>query len=296
MKNFNIMLKISTSILIVFIISLSGCSKNNWSRYWPYSNINPSKVQKQLPNNYEECLNYLDMILKDESKTYFKNQDSTIAVIEICEQIGGFFVTNWYLNYFNNTNSDNNLNALMALPSHAPGVARAFTKAGIGDPEAMIRVVFRCYFKKLNSIEYSWEEEINKMKIDRPYQKDPKLAYQIRKTALEKEWALKNKLFFNRLNKNDSLISFFNNRPRIFNKKPNEFFLVGVVNFKQPETESVNIRLTKVLSNKGTDKISFSERTLQAGDTLSGNVVDWHKKNVKYFNYSENTFYPDKIP
>lgn len=290
------MRKLRNFVVVVLIICISGCSSNNWSRYWPYSKLNPRVVQKQLPNDYEECLKYLDIILKDESKEYFKNRDSTIAVIEICDQIGGFFVTNWYLNYFNNTHSDHDLNALLTLPKHAPGVARSFTKAGIGDPDAMIRVVFHCYFKKLNGLKYSWKEEINKMKIDWPYQKEPKPAYQIRKTALRKEWILKNKFFYTRLAENDTLISFFNKNPRVFDKTPNEFFLTGVLNFKQPEDAYINIRVTEIRSNTVTIEMPFGDRVLQAGDTLSGNAIDWHKKNDSYFNYSQNTFYPDKIP
>ncbi len=281
-------------IFLVLVIDISGCSKIGWRHYWPYSNVNPSQVQKQLPRDYDECLRYLDMILKDESKNYFKNQDSTLAVIEICDQIGGFFITNWCLDYFTSTGSG--IDYLMTLPEHAPGVARLFTKAGIMDPEAMMRVIFSCYYRKLNGVEYNWEEEIKKTRAYWPNAGDAKLLCQVRQSVKKQEWVRNDRFFFNRLSENDSVIIFLNRPPSIFSKKPNAFFLSGVVNFKRPEEKNINVRITNILSNKGTRQLLSDDRMVQIGDTLTGSATDWHKKDARYFNYSQNTFYPNKIP
>lgn len=281
-------------IIAIFVISLLGCSKNTWSKYWPYTNINPNKIQKQLPNHYEECLTYLDIILKDEAKQYFKDQDSSIAVREISDQIGGFFVQNWYLYYFTEKYPD--LNTLMSLPPRAPGVARLFTKAGIADPKAMMRVIFGCYFRKLNGLTYNWETEIEKVKAYWPNQPDPTLMYQVRQEVMEKEWTLSHKFFFDRLNENDSVIILYQKPPRIFDKKPSAYYLMGIVNFKRPNLENINVRITGIISNKGTQEMLWGNEILQIGDTLTGNAIDWHKTSSKYFDYLQNSMYPNKLP
>lgn len=286
--------KLKNAALITLIISLFGCSKNSQKTYSPYSNLNPTVVQKQLPMNYEESLNYLDVILTDEAKEHFKNQDSTIAVIEISEQIGGFFITNWYLRYFINTESD--LNTLMELPPHAPGIARLFTKAGVPHPNAMIRVIFSCYFRKLKGQTYDWNEEINKIKSHWEDDGDPQQLYNTPQKVKRKEWITKSRFYHDRLNQNDSVIIFLNRPPVILGKSPNAYYITGIVNFKIPDNQTINILISEIRSNKGTSQITLKDRLLQTGDTLTGNAIDWHKRDVLYFNYLTNRPYPNSIP
>ena len=100
------MIKLKVLLLLAIVLIMIGCAATDFSYAWPYIQMRPEKVRKFTPKNYSDCIAAIDTVLTPVVKQHFKNQDSTIAVIEICNEIGGFFILNLLqqLNvyYFNN--------------------------------------------------------------------------------------------------------------------------------------------------------------------------------------------------
>ena len=159
------------------ILSLIGCV--HWSKFWPYTNINPRDSHKYSPNKYEDSMFLLDTILKKEAINYFKDQDSSIAVLEISKNIGGSLIGFWGLSYDYQEEIPTNS---FSFHDFRPAIIDEFYRDGITDPEAMIRVIFSCYYKKINDIPFSWNREIKKLKS---YWVSPDKIYKI--TSLSSE-------------------------------------------------------------------------------------------------------------
>ena len=60
---------------ILVILLIAGCEALHWNYYYPYCKVNPEKFHKNLPEDYEDCLNQFDTILTKEAIKFFKNRD-----------------------------------------------------------------------------------------------------------------------------------------------------------------------------------------------------------------------------
>ncbi len=269
-------------------MTFGACASTHFSNTWPYSQLPPNKVRAIAPKTLKDCLPAIDSVLSPVVKKHFKNQDSTIAVIELCEEIGGFFTTNWLL-YRYNEYYHWPLNEFEKLPKKPIDIASLFISNGLYHPEAMIRVMFTCYYKYLNGQGYNWEEEINKMKTVWPIESATNYKPQLPKEIAAFEVKKISRYQFNLLNESDTVNILFNRSPRMTKKSSDWYYVTGLINFKIQETESINIRILNIESEFNQKYILRDNDTLRIGDTITDNHSGWLSRNQYYFNYNKCT-------
>lgn len=281
----------TNNLIFVILLILTSCAPTNFKYYWPYSNVPPQKLNTLFPIKYEDCMQLLDSILSKEVIKNFKNSDSTIATIEICEGIGGFFITNWKLNRYGETKGTTYNMPRQRLPERPIDLPSHFIHDGIEHPHAMIRVMFNCYYKYLNGLSYSWEAEIDKMKS---YWINPDIIYyytRVPDTIAKIENKILVDYYFNQLYVNDTVDILYNRAPRMTKKSPDWYYLTGIIKFKRPESKSINIQLIDIKSEFGNNYILTENDTIAVGDTLTDYSKGWLKRGKYYFNYNRNTEY-----
>lgn len=280
------MAKLKNITVLTIIFLLIGCASTHFSNYWPYSQIPPNKVKTLTPRNYEDCISALDSILSPVVKRHFKNQDSSIAVIEICEEIGGFFTTNWALYRYNEQyHWPSSIN--LKLPKEPLDIPSQFIYDGIYHPKAMLRIMFTCYYKYLNEQEYNWETEINKIKTTWPKENPTNFSESLPDTIAKLESIKMSKYEFNLLSQADTVNILFNRPPRLSKKSSDWYYLTGIINYKIPETESINLKIINIESELNQKYMVEDNDTLVIGDTITDFHKGWLSRNKYYFNYNK---------
>ncbi|MFO0355768.1 MAG: hypothetical protein ACK50A_02350 [Sphingobacteriaceae bacterium] len=279
-------------VLYVFlIIFLTSCS--SWTKYWPYLSIPPKNVRTPEPKNIEHCLTILDNALKPESKLNFKNEDSSIAVINIIEGQGGigyFFLGSWNLDYYYKKDA---LGPIYPydFPTQVPFIVKQFDDMGVSDANAMIRIIFSCFHKKLNNIPYSEKTEIQKIKqywVNHA-DKSPETSVQMR----NREDSIINAFAFNNTTIGDTVVCWFRQPPKIINQEPSSYYVTSVVEKKNTDLKNMTLRIKDIVTDKNTKELIFPDKSKYfIGDTLVEYPIDWHLKRLKYFNYNRNTYWP----
>ena len=285
------MTKINKILLICITLILVGCSSVSFKHYWPYSNVPPQKLKSLYPIKYEDCIHLFDSILSKEVISNFKKSDSTIATIEICNGIGGFFITNWNLSKYGETKGTTYNWPKLKLPNSPIDLPSRFIHDGIEHPYAMIRVMFNCYHKYLNNQNYNWQTEINKVKT---YWINLDVIYyytRVPDTITKLENTILVDYYFNLLNDNDTINILYNRAPKLTKKSSDWYYLTGIIKFKIPESKSINIQLIDIKSEFGDNYILTENDTIAIGDTLTDYSKGWLKKGMYYFNYNRNTEY-----
>lgn len=283
--------KIIKIIFFTAFLVLTNCSPTNFQYYWPYSKVPPQRLKSLNPIEYDDCMYMLDSILTNEVKDNFKNSDSTIATIEICEGIGGFFITNWKLNRYGETKGTTYGGARQRLPERPIDLPSRFIYDGIEHPYAMIRIMFNCYYKYLNNKKYSWEDEINKMKS---YWINPETIYyytRVPDTISKIENKILVDYYYDILTENDTVNIYYNRAPRWTKKSPDWYYLTGIIKYKKQQTKQINVELIGINSEFGDNFILTENDTIIIGDTLTDYSKGWLKKGRNYFNYNRNTEY-----
>ncbi len=277
--------RLKTIVIGTIISTLAACSASHFSNYWPYSQIHPTLVKKLIPINYNDCIPALDSILSPIVKQHFKEQDSSIAAIRICEDIGGFFTTNWKLYRYNKQYHWPN-NYTQRLPDEPVDIASRFIDDGIYHPKAMIRIMFTCYHKHLNKRTYSWEEEIQKAKELWPQANPTSYKASLPNTVANLENRIISKYEFNILKVADTVNLLYNRPPRLSSKSSDWYYISGVIKDKYPETESIDIEIVNIDSEFKDKFMPMGNDTLHIGDTLSTHHKGWLSRNHSYFNYN----------
>jgi hypothetical protein len=277
-------MRLRISFLIISTIALRSCASTQLKNYWPYSQIMPNKVQALVPKTYEDCLPAIDKILSEVAKRHFKNQDSSIAVIELCEEIGGFFTTNWRL-YRYNEQYHWPLERNVILPKKPLNIASQFIADGIYHPKAMIRVMFTCYYKYLNGQEYDWHHEINKMKILWPEENPTNFSGELPEEIAVTEKNKISKYQFDLLSELDTVNILFNRPPKISKKSSDWYYITGIVNSKIQDTKSINITIIDIESEFTQKYMPRKNDTLKIGDTITEYHKGWLSRSKFYFNY-----------
>jgi len=284
--------KLKNSFLIAICFSALGCANMHWDYYYPYCQINPNYIKKNQPDNFENCLTIIDTVLNKKTKEYFKNQDSAIAVIDICSNehgIAELFINRFHLDYRRKLNIQS-YNHTISFESTKPSILLDnFEAKGIDDPEAMVRVIFSCYYKKLNKLKYNWDTEIKKNKS---YWISSKLGDGFISSQIKN---IENKIFneyhFNQLDLFDTVEILYNRPPRVIKNTPDWFYLTGIIESKIPEKEMINIKLIDIKSDVDTKYVNELNDTLRIGDTITDNSKGWLKRGIYYFNYKRNKEY-----
>lgn len=271
-------------LFILITIAFASCASTHFSNFWPYSQLPPNKVQTLSPKTYEDCIPAIDSVLSQVVKQHFRNQDSSIAVIELCEEIGGFFTTNWRLYRYNEyyhwplPNSEK-------VPKKPIDIASKFIADGIYHPKAMIRIMFTCYYKHLNGQVYNWNDEINKMKALWPAESATNYHEKLPKEIAEVEAEKISKYQFNLLDELDTVNILFNRPPKLTKRTSDFYYLTGVIITKIPETESIKLRIIDIESEINQKYMPNDNDTLRIGDTITKYHNGWLSRNKYYFNY-----------
>lgn len=272
-------------VLLLFFIVINGCSSTSWQRFYPNVNIDPFKFKHNLPIDYENCLLQFDSILTPEVISHYRIEDSLVAYIKISQEMGGLFTNFWNLDYYRNQQVE----TMSYGYSYKPPVLDRFIKDEVSDPEVMIRVLFKCYHKKLNNLEYDWTNEI--ALISSFWISPNKGEGWVSKAMQKRESDILNKNHFQSLNINDTVDVFYNRSPRL-SKTPDWYYLSGVIQMKYPEYYSIKVKLLSIESESS--KINYmkdNDEIINIGDTATYYADGWLKRGVYYFDYSRNTEY-----
>lgn len=290
------MKKIVIFILAIGLLGFFGCEAMHWSNYYPYTNVNPEKFYLNIPNDFEDCLNQFDTILSTEVITHFRGLDSTIAAIEISQGIGGLFINFWNIKLYLNGHDGSGYRKfgpgetmVNKRYKYRPGVIDSFESMGLSDPEAMMRVLFSCYHKRLNGRPYDWKTEIDKINS---YWVSAK--YGEGRMSLEmknREHQILANYHFEGLKINDTVDILYNRAPVLLSRNPDWYYLTGIIEFKILETKSINVRLIEIQSEFGKNYIPVENDTINIGDTLTDYSKGWVRRGSYYFNYTSNKEY-----
>lgn len=243
------------------------------------------KVRYMVPKNYENIIPNLDSILSPIAKQHFKNQDSSIAVIEICEEIGGFFTTNWGMYRYNKKNYPWPYILSYELPEKPKGIISQFISDEIYHPMAMLRIMFSCYYKYLNGQDYNWDAEIYQTKLLWPMHDPTNYTLGLPDFIAKLESQRMSKYYFNSLNINDTVNVLFNRAPKLSKKSSDWYYITGIINYKIPESESISVRVIKIKSEFNQNYYLSDSDTINQGDTLIDFHRGWLSRNKNYFNY-----------
>lgn len=271
-------------LLLTLLCFLSECTSTRFNNYWPYSQLPPRKVKQLIPKHYEDCMGALDSILTPAVKFHFRDEDSSIAVIEICNSIGGFFSTNWRFYRYNRSYHWPD-NYAINLPDKPTDIVSRFIYDGIAHPEAMLRVMFGCYYKYLNNQEYSWENEIRETKLLWPTINPKDFDAGIPDTVTKSESKIVSAYYFNLLNVHDTVNILYNRQPKSTRKSADWYYISGVINNKIQESESINIRIVNIESEFNQNYYLSGKDTIHIGDTITDYHKNWLSRNRNYFDY-----------
>lgn len=281
------------SALLSFLL-LSGCNPEGFKQFYPYSQLPPEKVSELIPHKYDDCLTAFDTILTPEAKLNFKNLPEEVAVIDICDQIGGFFTTRWgYYRY--NEQYHWPYDKARPLVTTANEVASRFIKDGIYDPHAMLRILFTCYHKYLNSTAYNWQAEIAEVKKRWPAGDPTNFSATLPDTIQKIENETMLRFRFDLLKVNDTVDILYNRAPKLTKKSADWYYLSGIIHSKNHADRSIRVRLISIDSEFGNHFIPWDNDTLYVGDTLEDSSYGWLKRGFSYFNYHSGKEYREPV-
>lgn len=283
-------------LFLTLIIGFTSCASRDWHYFFPYTRVNPEKFYLNLPNNFEDCLNQFDTILSTTVINYYKNLDSSIAAIEISQEIGGLFINFWNLKlYTGNYDGSGFVSAGGGTTFYSkrykckPAVVDNFISKGMTDPEAMMRVLFSCYHKRLNSKTYDWDFEINRINsywIAAKYGEgdlSPEMGKRENKILVD--------YHFNQLSPQDTVDILYNRPPELFGRSPDWYYLTGIIEFKISENKSINVKLLDIKSERGQNYMLTGNDTISIGDTLTDSCKGWLRRGTYYLDYIRNQEY-----
>ena len=279
----------------LFLLLLAGCASIHFSNAWPYSSMPSRKVGKLAPRQYDDCIRSLESVLTTTVKKHFKEEEISIAVIEISDQIGGFFTTNWGL-YKYNAQYHWPFSVASRLPIMPVDISSQFISDGVYHPKAMLRIMFTCYHKYLNGIDFSWQEEIQKVVNLWPHEDAANFPFQVPDTISKLEEKVLSSHYYNLLDEKDTVNIFYNRAPRRTRKSPDWYYLTGVIQRKIPGTQEINLQLTNIESEFKQKFILFDKDIVYMGDTITLSHEGWLKKGKFYFNYLTATEFRNNLP
>lgn len=278
------MIKVQIYVTIAWIVLLLGCARAHLSNYQPYSQLPQEKVKALTPKNYDDCILAIDKVLSPLVKQHFKNQNSSIAVIELSDEIGGFFTTNWGM-YRYNKRYHWPYKTYYNLPKQPFELTSTFISDGVYHPKAMLRIMFSCYYKYLNGQQYNWQDEINNSKKLWPSGNPADYEASLPDTIARVENKILSDYYFNLLHVNDTVNMLYNRSPKLTKKSPDWYYLTAVINHKVPATKSVHVTLVQIISEFNQNFMVRNRDTLFQGDTLTDYYKGWLSTEKYYFNY-----------
>lgn len=270
------------TIVLLLIISKANYSQriDNWA--YPYLKVHSKNVKP--PNSFEDALNQLDIVLKDEIINHFKKDEELIATIEISQELEDFFANFWKMSFliFGGKPSDSKV-------YHSSVLVNKCSAFGLTNPDLIMRVVFRCYHKKLNNKKYSLYEEINKIINEYgTYECNAETVEQIRNAELKIKSHEDSIIFINELNRynlNDTL-----GRRYYEKERKSEFFVSGTIKEIDKTRNIISLCVFDIVSDKRYRVMHYNNHLLRIGDTINVEYNYWNKFNESYFYYRDGTY------
>lgn len=287
------MIKVQIYVTIAWIVLLLGCAGAHFRNYQSYCQLPQEKVKALAPKNYDDCILAIDKVLSPVVKQHFKNQDSSIAVIELSDEIGGFFTTKWGM-YRYNRRYHWPYKTHYKLPKQPVELSSTFISDGVYHPKAMLRIIFSCYYKYLNGQQYNWQDEINKSKKLWPSGNPVDYDASLPDTIARVENEIVADYYFNLLHVDDTVNLLYGRSPKLTKKSPAWYYLTAVINYKVPATKSIHVTLVQIISEYNQNFMVLNRDTLSQGDTLTDYYKGWLSKEKYYFNYHTGKEYRAK--
>ncbi len=261
-------------IIILIIVSLSTYANSLPIKTNSYhqNKINPQK--DELPETIEDCFKILNNSLDKKTIDIFKNEDITIAVINIARTKDSYYIDNWNLNFRlkSKSNYSDNIPKLLAF----------FEDKGIYNPKLIIRSIFSFYHYYLNNNEYDVDDETLKI-------------INIYKTS-QKNKRRKNYHYYYYTQWENSIIRSYNYKKikpgniigALYKEKHrgSDFYLSGIKLEKKGSLKEEMIKIFDIVSEKRYNTVLINNDTISVGDTISYSNLIWHKyvrKDSKFY-------------
>ena len=262
----------------------SICYSQDWeSMLYPYLKTNLKNVQP--PNTINDALNQLDIVLKTEIVEHFKNENETIATIQICKVLGDFFINHWKLNY----NTKFNFNNSITFEDTPSTFLNYYSNLGLSNPYLIMRVVFSCYHKKLNNKEFSESNEIDLINKEFNSSECNVESFEHYSTAksrinfYEDSILFRNKLM--RYYKDDVLGKRYYEE-----KRKSSFYISGCINKIDLTNNLITLQIVDIVSDKRYRSVYYNDELLNIGDTINVDFGEWYKYNDSIFNYRNGNY------
>ncbi len=272
-------MKVYISIIIVFVFFNVGYCQD--FQYYPFLKANSNKVKP--PISIEDALKQLDFVLKKEIIEYFKNVNESLATLRICQELGDFFIIRWKLSINTGLNNKN------IIPDYFSKLQEDFYNLNVNNPILMMRVVFRCYHKKLNNLDYSLNYEIDKIKKDFSSSEYYVATTEQYWTALSKIQSCEDSVLFkdklNSYSKNDTLgLRYYEE------KRESTFYITGIIDTIDVTNQLISLKIIDIVSNKRYRSVFYNNELIKIYDKINIYSQNWYKYNESYFNYHYGKF------
>jgi hypothetical protein len=263
----------------IVLIGLLFWGFTAYSSKWipSYCRMSPSKYTP--PKNVFDCMEQLDSILKPEIIKYFREQAESIASIEISNEIGDFFIGYWNLDFDLNPAK----NQGFQVKSRSDDLLMTFREKGIEFPDLIINTIFSCYYKKLNSITFDIDNEIQlvKHRFNLDISKSIHAKYYETRLAIKRhEDSLITIHRVKNLEVGDTIGSYYKEKQRNA-----EFYLTATINQIDYENQKISINVIDIVSNLRYRNIITDNSSINVGDIIVDKFEHWYKLGEKYFDF-----------
>ncbi len=258
-------------------LSIVGYCKGDDTWAYPYLKIHSRNVKP--PVSLDDALNQLDLVLKEDIIAHFKNEKEPFATINIRQELASFFINRWDLRY--NLKLDYQDYKMVDKP---PVLLNYFTELEIVHPYLIMCVVFDCYHKKLNNVEYSIENEVEAVKNEFNSSLYEVVTNEQYLNSLQNIKTLEDSvLSFDKLNHyniNDTLGSRY-----LEIERKSIFYISGIIESIDTTNNLTYLKVFDIVSDKRYRVAHYDNQMLKIGDTINISLEDWHKLNELFFNY-----------
>lgn len=259
-----------------FLLLEITISSQEWNP--PFCKI--SQQNFTSPESIFDCIEQLDRILKPEIIDHYGELESKIAVIEISKMLGYFFINKWDLDYYS-TYSTNSFD--FSRKSKPNELVKKFRENHLSHPQIILRVIFNCYHKKLNNINFNFEDEISRAKKEYNWcykNSTPEKNYNTKLTIENHEDSILMNYRIHKLEAGDTIGTYY-----IEKKRNTGTYLTGIIKKVDIESQRIIVNLIDIASNMRYRNAYIDNKVAYVGDSIKIDCKNWYKLEEKYFNY-----------
>ena len=273
---------------------LFGCvnSKPGWT------DKTTKELWRNLPNNIDEGMIALDTLLSEKAKFHFQHTEESIAVIEICRDLGSTFISGWNLRekggFYDGPEKKFDTWIQIHGLSTISNLSNYLNQYGIDDPLGMLRIIFTCYHQKLVNNFFDITEIINYYKsywvkstlvLLRNAGSPTPNIWELNSKIKKRDDSLLNKYFFDKANVSDTLTSMFFYENHRFTSKPLSYNIEAIVFEKDSVRNILDCKIMSISSRKKSAVWYDDKIKKEVGDTLEIRASKWDNKRTPEFYY-----------